>query len=129
MENIHQTQNRAALVKLREAGQSVPFLDNEPPLYPHFEWVWAAWDFLCDTRGWNERGPQAVRLQDILSFADHIQVMSESGRDDLVYLINLLDRIYRSHYETMRQKAARAAANKTGGGGPPPPRRPGPYRR
>ena len=123
-------QNRAALVKLQEAGQSIPFLDNEPKILDQCEWIWSAWDFLCDTRAWSQRGPQAVTLRDMLAFADHIQVTSEAGRDDLVYLINVLDRIYRGHYETLRQKAERVAATKrANGGGAPPPNRPGAYKR
>ncbi len=74
-----------------------------------------AWEYLTERRIVNEHGPQPIQLSEVVHYADLFRIADQEDREDLAYIISILDRMYLTHeydrrareQKKSRQRAAR----------------------
>lgn len=81
-----------------------------PELLEEGVWIWQAFLCLSEKRLVNEAGPQPIPVSEIAAYADYERVRGEIDREDLLYLITVMDRLWLEEAYKQRQARARKAA-------------------
>lgn len=65
-----------------------------PEVDPEFLIFWEGWEALSHRRQRNSSGPQAIPVSEILAYCTIRRIDDPDEREDMYYLITLLDGIY-----------------------------------
>lgn len=70
---------------------NVKSLDAAPTLRPEAAWIYSAFEVLSSKRLNIDRRPQPIQLSEILAYADFEEIDDKTMRDDLLYMVGVLD--------------------------------------
>ena len=116
---------RAQLEKLQESGVRVRALEDKVEIHPAGVWLWSAFEELATKRIWNEGGPLPIQTSEIYAYAKYNSIPPGVLREDLMYIVSLLDIQYITHVraETERKNRKEAVKAKARGRASRRPRR------
>jgi hypothetical protein len=117
LKNANKLQRLDYFRRMKEAGQSVPFLDDEPELDPRHLWAWEGFITLIQQRATGHEGvPQPIPMSEIKAYVDYVGMADEADREDFLYLVLRLDSIALNYshdqIRKQREKAQKEAKRK-----------------
>ena len=83
-----------------------------PQLYPLSKFFWTAFQTLSGRRQINEHGHQPIQVTEIVAYADLMGITDPDDREDLLYHIDALDRLYIADAYKKRESARKKAQQK-----------------
>lgn len=72
----------------------MPVLDSLPMLKPQSRWFWQAFTALSAKRQIVSGQHQPIAMAEIAAYADYFDLTVETLKDDLFYMVSLLDATY-----------------------------------
>lgn len=78
-----------------------------PPIEPRFHYAYEAFNRLATQRHFGETGPQYIRLEAVLAYADLVGIDDREDREDFVFLIEAMDRAYIAELAEKRERESR----------------------
>ena len=119
LRNWKKLQHLEVLMKQKEAGLSVPFLDNMPTVHPHNAWVMQGYTVLSTQRLKIDGRPQPIQISEIKAYADYVGMADEGDREDFLWLVLRMDAtaLDFADAEAARQSRKNEMASKRGARG------------
>jgi hypothetical protein len=94
LKNASKLKHLETLKKRKEAGEHIPFLDNEPELHPLHYWIWEGFGALARQRlHGHEQFPQPIQISEIAAYADYVGIVDEIDREDFMRCVCAMDEI------------------------------------
>lgn len=109
--------------KMKEAGMSVPFLDDVPTVNPRFGWLMDSYHILAGQRQVTDQGLMPIPISEIAAYAKYVGITDEVDRLDLLHIITKLDAVALSYAAEARAEADRKSRRKAAAAQKKAPRR------
>lgn len=103
---------REQLEKLQATGVRVKSLEDAVTIHPAGEWLWSAFEELATKRIWGEGGPNPIQTSEIYAYAKFHSIPQGVLREDLMYIVSLLDIQYIAHVRKEQERKGRKDAMK-----------------
>ena len=84
--------------------ENYPILRSKPDIWNDLVWVWEAYAFLSSARQIGFSGPQPLTLSEMLAYADYRGINAVDEREELLVLVQHLDRVFMNDYTAKTKK-------------------------